>query len=90
MVIWKYELKVVDVQEIVMPHGAELLSVANQDGTLCLWAIVKPDNFKQSRFVEILFTGEKMVEDPGKERKFLATVFWGPLVLHVFESVRVY
>lgn len=89
MVIWKYEFRV-DVQEIVMPHGAEILSVANQDGRLQLWAMVNPDNFKQARVIEVLLTGEKIVEDKGKERKFLGTVFWESLVLHVFELVRVY
>jgi hypothetical protein len=40
--IWKFELEVTDLQEVVMPSGAEILSVGNQDGKLCLWAMVSP------------------------------------------------
>lgn len=42
MVIWKYELRTEDTQQIEMLYKAEILSVANQDGNLCLWAMVDP------------------------------------------------
>lgn len=42
MVIWKFKLAITDIQEIKIPEGAELLSVAKQNGNLCLWAMVDP------------------------------------------------
>lgn len=36
--IWKYSLEIVDRQTVKMPQNAEILSVDNQRGHLCLWA----------------------------------------------------
>lgn len=49
MVIWKVELAITDMQTVSMPDGAKLLSVANQNGNLCLWAMVdqRPRNARR-------------------------------------------
>lgn len=44
--ILKYELKITDEQVIDIPSGSRVLSVQEQRGVLCLWAVV--DGSKQS------------------------------------------
>lgn len=83
MVIWKYELEVTDRQIVRMPVAADLLSVANQRGKLCLWAMVDPENpNKVERDIEIIGTGNSM---PEGRRSFIGTAVIDPFVWHVFE-----
>lgn len=83
MVIWKYELKLTDRQTVRMPVATDLLSVANQRGSLCLWAMVDPDNpNKVDRDIEIIGTGNPM---PHWRRSFIGTVVIDQFVWHVFE-----
>ena len=103
MVIWKFELRITEVQEVLMPAGAELLSVADQHGNLCLWAMVDPSEHHQPRVIEIVGTGNPMqsrtdvelnssntVTESGAriERKFIGTVVMNPFVWHVFERLN--
>lgn len=88
MVIWKFELEITDWQEVMMPVGAELLSVANQNGSLCLWAMVDPSKGSQPRYIEIFGTGNPIPTDMGVDRKFLGTAVVNPFVWHVFERVN--
>ena len=81
-VIFKYGLRIADIQVVFMPDQAEILSVAAQDGKLCLWAIVNPESEKVDRHIEIIGTGSSM---PSVERIFLGTVLMPPFVWHVFE-----
>lgn len=83
--IWKFELQINDMQELTMPDGAEILSVANQNDKLCLWAMVNPSNENRRRYIEIIGTGRHIVEGMGIDREFIGTVFIGPFVWHVFE-----
>ena len=87
MVIWKFELQITDLQEVTMPDGAELLSVANQNGSLCLWAMVDPDLSKEKRhrYIEIIGTGNPILVDVAIDRKFIGTAVVSPFVWHVFE-----
>lgn len=86
LIIWKFKLEIVDIQEIFLPDGAELLSVANQGESLCLWAIVDPSKEKRNRCIEIIKTGELILMDATIYRKFIGTVVISPFVWHVFES----
>ena len=70
-----------------MPKGAELLSVANQDGCLCLWANVDADKQFETRFVKIIGTGNPIPQDMGVDRRFIGTVLMDPFVWHVFERL---
>ena len=38
--IFKYELKVVDEQDLILPDGFKILSVQNQGERITLWALV--------------------------------------------------
>lgn len=82
--IWKFKLEVT-VQNITIPAKAEILSVANQNDKICLWALVEPHNPKIERVIEVVGTGW-MIE-PAKKRKFIGTVQVGPFVWHVFERL---
>ena len=85
--IWKFELQIEDMQEVRMPAGSEILSVANQRGTLCLWAMVDVSKkaTPEFRYIEIIGTGLPVASDMGVDRRFIGTVLFDPLVWHVFE-----
>lgn len=86
--IWKYELGIMDSQHITMPRDAQILSVANQGGQLCLWAMVDADKPSECRSIEIIGTGNPVHQDMGVERRFIGTVLMGPFVWHVFERTN--
>lgn len=86
MVIWKFELEITDTQQVRMPKGAQILSVANQNGKVCLWAMVNPNDSLESRCIEIIGTGNKVAFGPGVQRSFIGTVVVNPFVWHVFEQ----
>ena len=73
-----------DTQTVEMPEGAKILTVQMQGQTLCLWALVdvEPELPKQNREIEIIGTGNQIIEAP---RRYIATTQCGPWVWHVFE-----
>jgi len=83
--IWKYELNITDTQAVLMPAGAEILSVANQHGTLCLWATVDETAAGRSRVIEVIGTGHVIDLYESNRRRFIGTVLMDTLVWHVFE-----
>ncbi len=82
MTIWKFELEITDLQRVFMPHGATILSAANQNGKVCLWAMVNPKHPAQERVIEIIGTGNPIQP---MQRHFIGTVVVNPFVWHVFE-----
>lgn len=88
--IFKYELDELDVKEIEMPQGAEILCVQTQRQTPCIWALVDPESVTVKRKFEIYGTGEKITENTKTTvRKYIGTyqVGEGYLVWHVFEVI---
>ena len=86
-VIWKYELDITDKQTIMMPPGAQILSVANQRGKLCLWALVEPAwSDLEARTIEIIGTGNP-IDLSGLWHEHIGTVVMEPFVWHVFEYI---
>lgn len=86
--IWKYELEVTDLQEVEMPIDSQVLSVANQDGRLCMWALVPQlESRKEKYCFEIIGTGNPIGQTP-LSRRFVGTVLMPPFVWHVFERVN--
>jgi len=86
--IWKYPLALTDLQLISMPEKAEILSVADQDGTLCLWAMVDPNALRSEvRAIEIIGTGNPISTPIGYARLFIGTAVMRPFVWHVFERL---
>lgn len=81
--IWKFPLVIDAVQTIEMPAGAEILSVLEQDGRICVWALVTPGAAPLSRRFEMFWTGDAVPNFA--RRRFLATVQIGRHIHHVFE-----
>jgi hypothetical protein len=89
MTVWKFELRITDVQEVRMPRGAELLCVGTQagtDGVVMLWARVGIDAARSQplavRRIRIAGTGH-----PDATGDYVGTVqlHGGALVFHVFD-----
>lgn len=90
--IYKYPLSVTDFQEVLLPIGAEILTVQTQDETVCMWALVNPNEpQKEARNIEIFGTGHSIGYDMGVSRKYISTfqMHGGQLVFHAFEYTGV-
>jgi len=87
MVIWKFPLEIVDSQALFLPKGAKILSVHDQAGVVCLWALVDPDKRRERRVIELSCTGGT-VRSKDDDRKFIGTVVSGIFVWHFFERVE--
>ena len=86
MNIYKYQLEIQDSQTVEMPAASKILSVANQNGMLCLWAHVIPNSCIESRVIEIAGTGNHYPPEDGADRSFIGTVVFEQFVWHVFEK----
>ena len=82
MTIWKFPLELTNKQEVQMPVGANVISVDNQHGQICMWALVNDEAEKETRTFEVVGTGHYMRDI---DRDFVGTVQQGPFVWHVFE-----
>ena len=85
-VVWKYPLFATDVQPVNIPAGGQILHVAEQHGSLALWALVDPSAATESRLIAICGTGQPAPA----AGQHIGTVLLhgGTLVLHVFEPRR--
>lgn len=88
--VWKFPLQATDEQEVFLPQGAELLSVAFQGDNLCMWALINddPDVPRHRRVIDIAGTGHPL-EDGSIRHAFVGTAFHPTmsLVFHVFERL---
>lgn len=83
--IWKYPLEVIiDKQTVFMPAGAQILSVENQHGRLCIWAIVDTSADLEDREIIVMGTGGPV---PLGELDHIGTAIMGSLVWHVAEML---
>ena len=82
--IWKFPLEITDDAIIEIPGLIRLLSVADQDGTLTLWAAVRPHLPKEMVHISIRGTGQPF---DGLEGAFIGSVLMGPFVWHVYGRV---
>lgn len=55
--IYKYAIEITDDQDIVMPVGAKILTVQNQNGVPCIWAMVDPNSEKRMCISECMAQG---------------------------------
>lgn len=86
--IFKYKLETTDLQQIEMPHGAEILCVQTQDEIPCIWAIVNPTANLVSRTFEIYGTGHDFTGLGWRARRRYVGTYQlrkGTLVFHCFE-----
>lgn len=80
--IYKYPLEITDCQSIRMSKGAEILSVADQYGIVCVWALVDPAANLEDRMFYIFGTGLPVNEVI--PMKFLGSIQQSVFVWHVF------
>ena len=83
MTIFKYLLDITGKQTLKLPEGAMVLSIGNQRGNLCLWAMVDPDRPTKPITIAILGTGHPINKDT--KMKHLGSAVIEPFVWHVFE-----
>lgn len=85
MKIYKYQLKVIDKQVVLMPFGAEIFCVQMQNGHPTIWAAVDEMNSLTQRTIAIAGTGHELGETA--KGKYIGTVQMdgGSLVWHVFD-----
>jgi hypothetical protein len=82
--IYKYPAPIDDEFTVEMPRGAQVLSVAIQDGIPCMWALVNPKEPLESRRFHWRGTGHPA----NLMGRFVGTVLMhgGALVFHLFEA----
>lgn len=97
--IWKYEMhnvfgsKDVSIDRVVMPSGADILTVQTQNGWPTIWAMVRPQNEKINRIFHVLPTGTAPENDDYISRlRYLGTMQFtsGQLIYHVFDGGEEY
>lgn len=81
--IWKFPIHVTSRTVLRVPASARFLSVQEQAGTLCLWAVVDPSAPVVERHIVIYGTGH-LIGNLNR-LSFIATAQMGALVWHVFE-----
>lgn len=84
--IYKYPIDVLDEQEVLMPHGANILSIQWQRGELMLWALVQPINLRSPRKIVMLGTGHDFWNS--EDFDYITTIQQndGDLIWHIFEA----
>jgi hypothetical protein len=86
MVVYKYPIEINDEISLALPTGARILSIQEQRGTVCLWALVDESvETREVRKLQIAGTGH-IRKDLGE---YIATfqLHGGALVFHAFEVV---
>jgi hypothetical protein len=85
--IWKFPLGNGMAQDIAMPMHAEILTVQVQDGHVCLWAKVNPENVLRPKRIHVVGTGNPM---PDGALCYLGTVQQNIFVWHIFFEAGVH
>lgn len=83
MKIFKFELAITDFQRVEMPINSKILSVGNQRGRLCLWAMVSDS--KHTDHVPIYIIGTCHEINDATRHEFIGTVIIDPFAWHVFK-----
>lgn len=90
--IYKYPIELIEVQDVELPAGAEILHVAFQQLSqqFCLWAIVDPETTQiVSRTIKIYGTGHPLkIDTPDQTLNYLGSIQDEPFVWHIFEQVK--
>jgi len=81
--IWKYPLGLARTVHLLMPLGAEVLTVQLQGGVPTLWAIVESDATMGGRMFIVNGTGN---EFHGDEGRYIGTWQQDGYVWHLFEE----
>lgn len=87
LTIWKTVLKPLDVQQIEVPAGAELMFAREQHEEICVWYRCDPQAKREQRQIAVVGTGHPA---PGPEGRYLGTAALqgGRFMFHVFEKLQ--
>lgn len=88
MVIFKYPIVNTELQTVDLPAGAKILSVQEQSGQLCLWALVNQSHVSYMRHIRIEHTGSEFGQTNSLAHIGTLLTAGGDYVLHVFEEHR--
>lgn len=84
--IYKYELNIVERQDLFLPEGAKIISAQNQRDKVCIWAMVDVAAKPESRAIAIGGTGALLPRiNPDQSLIHIDTVQLRGMVWHVFE-----
>ena len=85
--IWKYQLYVRDEpQKIMMPEGAKIVFVHDQNGVPCFWAEVQPRKEYEPRWFGVYGTGHIVPESNMMfKHNYVGSTISGPFVWHIYE-----
>lgn len=83
--IWKATLQPADVQELMVPSGAEFLCAREQHEHICVWYRCDPTAPLQPRKLAIVGTGNPAPDGDGRYLG-MASLLGGQLIFHVFEQ----
>jgi len=84
--IYKFELKVLDVIEVTIPIGAKILSLQVQNNIPCLWALVDEGVRSEVRTFKTFGTGQYIFDKEISCKKYIGTYqLQKGLVFHLFE-----
>lgn len=90
LTIWKYQLPAGDdAVDLMFPEDPVILSVAEQDGALVMWAQVDDTRPERPRRIFMCGTGRALniTEAVGRGARFIGTaVMRGGLVWHVYDG----
>ena len=84
--VYKYELALIDYQQIAAPEGAIARSVMLQQGVPTLWAEVDTRLEVEAMHIITIGTGQPMPEEPCT---FIGTyqLLEGELIFHVYQAI---
>lgn len=87
--VFKYPVKIGDRFSLELPRSARVLSVAEQNQSVNLWALVDPDESTETRNFVMAGTGHP-INLPEQKLKFINTILMmgGSLVFHFFEIIE--
>lgn len=88
-VIYKYRLPFMEVAEVVMPVGAEIIRLEDEKtgpsaGQISIWAIVDTDAPKEVRVFNLYKTGGQMPDDIDEAH------YWGYGAIHIQMELMMY
>ena len=83
--IFKYPVPIQDQPVIPLPVDAKILSVAEQDDLIYLWALVDTEAEFERRPFSLRGTGHPA--DGLENVPFIGTIHYGSLVFHLWDGV---
>ena len=83
--VYKYPLEIEDEQVVLLPTGARILTVQQQNNNIFLWALVNPTSPNAQAFtIRIHGTGHSISNSDELEYINTVQLYGGKLVFHVF------